>query len=643
MFDPLNALKFEFKDGGDLLAVHRAAKGKLRFEGAFLEGLERKIGKLSKEVLSKPMGTYQWTPAHVAVIAGNVSALKLIKERGGDLNAADQHGFTPMEYALGLDRSDCALLMKKAEVLAHRVPQERREVLSRCLPKKVPFRFMQKPAKAADDFHKPLDRVLIACRTRFTMNNILEVKAAKRTIFHPAHTLKLMADQLGFSGIWTEKQYTPRDPMIHTQNGEEMAIAISTKNDKDDFSDLAGRVSVGTVMLGQSPPPTLHPIFSCLVGMSARLVAHAEVDLEAQMGYRQFMAMPFYIEGGNFFQVMSAQGEKICLISRVGMDMIHMLARVQEDGALKDPRYQQGVQIMLQHVRASDEEISHMLKKLFYLGHIQEGGKTGRVTPEQLTDILNDTIQNPLGPEERIDERAESLGMIKTFKGKEQERMEESARKYFAERFVLKTRLNALFQSKHFIELASIIGHLDSWIMPGPNHTLFYADPGTALKLLESLTRSPVELGLTQKDQELLETYLTKTKEVSDKVHDFLTIFHADISESTLQPIPIPGIFYHPDRVINFMNALTGRPRPGEQIVATLGVQEGDQLGSVLMDAFAMIMEEYSGAKVFFIGEDLSNPGSFPESFSWMEEGTGVHCMTKELPTKDFPEVIKKR
>jgi ankyrin repeat protein len=56
------------------------------------------------------------TPLHDAALGGSTKAIDLLLQRKADIGARDSKGLTPLDYALKMDRSDAAQLLRSVAI-----------------------------------------------------------------------------------------------------------------------------------------------------------------------------------------------------------------------------------------------------------------------------------------------------------------------------------------------------------------------------------------------------------------------------------------------------------------------------------------------------------------------------------------------
>src|SRR5436190_2229304 len=62
-------------------------------------------------VETKSESYYKYTPLHYAAYDVNVDIVRVLIEAGGNVNAVDYEGNTPLDVAIGLDRDDSIIKM----------------------------------------------------------------------------------------------------------------------------------------------------------------------------------------------------------------------------------------------------------------------------------------------------------------------------------------------------------------------------------------------------------------------------------------------------------------------------------------------------------------------------------------------------
>lgn len=628
MLNPTKALKEDFTQDLRGEAFHRAVKEDLELDGIVQDAAR-------EGVLSKGLGDQRWTPAHVAVIAGHAKQLGVIAKARGDLQAKDHNGFTPMEYAIGLRHKECERVLRKRPIAPHVVDARREAQLKQMLPKTIEFAHRESSGRAPDDFQKPLDRIFVCCRSNFEQPFVRDAHQSGRSTFHISTSLLELCERVGIVALETMHGYTPRDPWFLMSGFSKDRLVLIAQNPTDQFDKALQRVTSYQFMNGEHLSCRAHPLFMGHHGATRNFKEITGGDAYLHLGSGSSHAPNLYMEGGDLFQLTNGLGDQVFLSSRMGMNLTHTLSRLDPEGILREEGIQAEMEELDPPEVKSMEGIHKLLGKLYYLGHIKQKARSGSLSDFEKAQLIASIEKRPLGKQEIPAHRAAKLKLVSEFNPDNAHEMKGVAIKYAKQRLALSHFLMRATDSTQLSELSSPFAHLDSWVMPGPHSTLFYADPSYALHLLRHLKVNADVLELTDVDKRLLDEYCEVTARMMDLLRRPIAYFLDDVKGSGFQAIPIAGIFYKEKGCVNFMNALTGMAGVApnrRQIIATLGAEEGDKLGGLLMDAFAIALKGYTDGDLYFLGEDASRPGTFPESLSWMSEGTGVHCMTKEVP-----------
>lgn len=613
MFSPVESLRSaEF--GGEARELCRAIR-----EGGDVDGL---VAMVSKRELSKGWGDHGWTPAHVAVIAGNVSALKAIGQKGGRLDLEDRHGLKPIEYAITIKHSDCLEALCKAQ------PKKALGAVGwlASLPSIPAYQAEEKGTQAPDDFGRVLHRMLIY-RCSLIEGLLLPNVVGQRCSFFITNSFLGLARRSLFTAMEAQQTYIPRDPLTLDRE----VMVLTTDHNCSKFQGVVNRVFSYHVLSSQAIIH-VHHMLSQLSGNPKQALNLPAKDIEKHPGIPKCPTSDFYLEGGDILQVTNRDGERVLLTSKRGIDLAHSLARVQDRGFFKREEMKRKVAERAKEVALSQTELEEILEKLFRLGHLNQGEKSGVVSVDDLYKINQTLGQSPLYPDESFCDRAVKAGVTRMFDPSSSDSKKETAATYKAQREHLHENLKERFHADIVQELTSPFMHIDCWLMPGPNHTVFYADPKSARDLLKVIHTHAESLGLTDNDRQLIFAYVLKYPMIHKAMQPAIDRLVKQLEAVGLQPVACPGIFYKEGAVINFMNGVAGKSPSGEQLFATLGVNEGDLLGTALMQAFSAWMKKATGTKVTYIGEDPSNPGSFPEGAQWMNKATGLRCLTNLLP-----------
>lgn len=233
--------------------------------------------------------------------------------------------------------------------------------------------------------------------------------------------------------------------------------------------------------------------------------------------------------------------------------------------------------------------------------------------------------------------------------------------RYQWQKYFLRTlAANSLRVQQEDIRYISQAGyHLDSFIRPGPHHSIFVQDYQMCAELLQSLIDQAGTLQLSEKDKIHLHRYLVTALKLHRELGTLLEKVKKELTRADFAIIPMPGCFmYEPEGYyehdvpsgntynINFLNSLSGWSSHTKNFYyITTGATIGDGLGKMLMDTFSIFMQRYvPNIDMYFVGRDANNINNFSEPMSiWndIQGQSGVHCYTFEMETADVPIINK--
>jgi len=331
------------------------------------------------------------------------------------------------------------------------------------------------------------------------------------------------------------------------------------------------------------------------------------------------------LEGGDIFTLTNNRGEKTVLIGAQLFTLIH--AYMRHDESIKNMFDETSIQATF-----SDEEIQRAEEEMYAMGLLKVDGKLGLI-------------------EEGKYKQTALVQQIKSsFKYAESGRA--IAIKYLKQKIFLQGLLERTFQipKGNLHVISQLACHLDMFMMPGPNKTVFFQDYDLCHKLLLSIKENAEAFSLTSKDMVFLDRYIHTAETLNKEASPILIKARKEIEEAGFTVLSAPGIINDEDKSkgeethhIDFLNAISGWSSKNKRpYVATLGAQVGDRLGVVLMDLFKHYLKEYQkDLEVHFLNYDPKNPSDFSQSMYWMNNRlgetkkiAGLHCLTLEESSK---------
>lgn len=198
----------------------------------------------------------------------------------------------------------------------------------------------------------------------------------------------------------------------------------------------------------------------------------------------------------------------------------------------------------------------------------------------------------------------------------------------------------------HYISQADY--HLDTFMKPGPNHSIFLQDYRLSLEVLLHLKSHAKELEFTKTDLFLLEGYIQTASRLNAEIGPLLNTIRQEIERAKFTVLSTPAIFIYESQenpenahCINFINGLSGwSSKISAFYYITMGCQTGDRLGKSLRESFSIFLKQYvPDIKVHFTGRDPKNLDDFSETMYWAKTPShaGLHCFTFEIDTKSYP------
>jgi hypothetical protein len=194
--------------------------------------------------------------------------------------------------------------------------------------------------------------------------------------------------------------------------------------------------------------------------------------------------------------------------------------------------------------------------------------------------------------------------------------------------------------------------HLDIFLRPGPNGSIFVQDFSFCVKLLGEIANCET-LSLTCLDKAMLQRYINTAEKLDRELGPLCSKVKEILSKAGLCVIPAPGLFYdvspdlldsiHPDEALtfnlNFLNAITGwSSKTKSYYYLAMGAGVGDRLGSTLMRSFeSFLKHSQADIEVGFLGYDPDNESDFSEGMRWYNRRSsraGPHCFAFALETK---------
>jgi len=336
---------------------------------------------------------------------------------------------------------------------------------------------------------------------------------------------------------------------------------------------------------------------------------------------------PFYFEGGNLFVLTNKVGCKKVLIGEELFTMIHAQLRLEKGLKAAEKK------------DLSDEELRQGAEEMSAMGLIDNAA--GMLTLKKVHQLYNQDVV--------INFRKEALriGLIKPFKLDDTNK--DSARPIVAKYLAQKEEVLALIGDQlgeispsdiHIIPQVEY--HLDIFLFPGPNNSIFIQDFELCVQLLKSMDEKAKELSLTDKDKQILKEYFSALPKLNEQLKPLFAKARTELEKAGFNVISAPGQFYdasfHPSQKgesnASFLNSISGWSKKNQRpYLISNGAKIGDNLGNVLMELFKNFLKHFqSDLEVYFAGYDPDNPADFTPSrilsngpMAW---DAGLHCLT---------------
>lgn len=511
----------------------------------------------------------------------------------------------------------------------------------------------------SDDFGVQIKKILLSPEIHERKEDPIKSTLAGKKIwngidfFFTSQNFENVAKHLGIAIVKTQKFYFPRDHFFYISNQKIKTIpslrvletAISNTHSANLFLDKTAATH------------TKNQLFNKWSGYSETLISRTSNEKKL-LKAEDFTYS--YVEGGNVYQVTNAKEEKVVL---VGADhLMHSLVSLEltnpswEDLAktvLKSPFAQLKIEIA---DTLDFNNLRRLAEEMYAYGLLQHQGKTGVIDQQKLLDLLIMKFMtgNPIiNPVERgwfrqvavLTNSVEPLALGSD----EILKLKDIVSLYLMKKKIVQALIAKDFEVdiNHLHFITQINCHLDLFLRPGPKGSIFLIDYGFTKELLEKL------LEFSKEDQGHLKQYLKTAEKLDIELSPLLNKVRHELEQADLIVIPTPGHFVYESETmyqefpmpsegfsINFINSLTGwSAKTKATYYIAHGVQVGKELGTLLMDTFALFLERYvPHIETYFIGRDPKNLSDFSEAMdSWnrLETQSGIHCYTFELDAKD--------
>jgi len=523
------------------------------------------------------------------------------------------------------------------------------------------------PCPNTDDFGQEIKTLLLSPETKNKILSSTKSAAVAKLIWegisfvHTPQNLKFLGDKLGISIKEASRFYYVRDTFIRLHDG-----SIGSSQHTDLTERAVECVHSSNLYLDKTATTrTRNQLFNHWSGFGSRYFSDSQQDRELYFSESHKTFEYAYVEGGNVFTLSDKQG-KIHVF--VGEDhRLQTLIRLElEGGDWSQLAQEAGFPSFASVVSnieslSTDEQVFSICEEMYSLGLLRCQGQTGLIDQKSQLNILLSkffmarTTGKIISRDERGWYRALAArgGLIKPFQIGEDKKAiaKAAAAEYQAKLTVVHALIAKDFQIPnthlHFIAQANY--HLDAFMMPGPQGSIFLLNYRFCAELIQELLNQKEALKLSEGDLFYLSNYFDAAQKFDLEFGDLLATVEAQLRGAGFTVIPFPGHFiYEPLEMyeefpmpseglcINFVNSITGWSSKIQAFYSiSHGLHVGEQVGKLFMDAFTAFLQSYiPSLQVYFVGYDPENPDDFSEALDFwnrLETQSGVHCVTFPL------------
>ncbi|MBX7066430.1 MAG: ankyrin repeat domain-containing protein [Parachlamydiales bacterium] len=638
-----NAIPAEF---WHYMAKHRskrAAYAKQEEIDQRIAGIAKNLGRCS---FDEPRGPNQWTPAHVAVLAGNAASLTFLISRQARLDIPDKSGKTAIDLAKEFH----------PELLPILCPLNKRAIYTEIL-KPLCTRLDLGPFSYdpnTDDFGV-INRTFLFCRDIEPSSDPSALKAiaeekgiAEHNLHTDLHTDHLTSDMVkigeyeGFGVEETRHIYYPRDHLARTLEG---SLVASTSRNLDKVQRALDREASWSVYFSPNASfRSSHPLFKgTIIGTSAKQ-KEAFLDCCFKRPKANIKEFRFFMEFGDKFLMTNSQGEKVLVVGEQHLPLIHAYCRLIK---LFD---EEGIELHIPK-DLSNEKVQEIAEEMAALGLLKINGASSFLDYGQISSLMDRAIG-----QRRTDYKnlAIEMGLLKPFSmnPEEIEAARPLAATYLAQREIVKELLAVSFglEKGNLVVVPSCGYHLDTMMAPAPNGHMFFYDPATTIAALDGLKAQKGALGLSEQDLDLIDNYRRTAAQMYKELGSLYETAQAALKKAGVPIIKTPGIFFDIPQSrkypltshVHFMNPVTGwSDKTSSYYYITTGTSVGDRLGPVLMDLYAEFLNLHiPGIHVHYVGRNPQNPADFTQAMQLYNTArgnapqSGIHCHSFPLKTE---------
>jgi hypothetical protein len=524
------------------------------------------------------------------------------------------------------------------------------------------------PNPETDDFGNEIKSLLLAAETNEKMLSLPKSSVVSTPIWegisflHTPKNLKTISSQLGIAIVEANSFYYVRDSFIRLASGE-----IRTTRLSNVLEDAMERAHSSNLYLDKAPTTrTRNQLFNHWSGFGSRYSLQTQTDIEKLFPKNQRSFQYTYAEGGNVFTLTNGKGEVHVFVGEDHRTQTFLIleqeklnwAHLAAEAGLMAP-FSNLVNEMASTL--SDSQVFTACEEMYSLGLLASQGQTGLIDPKIQLNILlskffmasSDGKKDLAGEQGWFHSLATRGGFIKPFLiGDDKKGIARSiAGEYLIKQKIVHALIakdfNVSEERLHFIAQANY--HLDAFMAPGPQHSIFLNSYAFCADLLQGLINARLALGISENDIAILEGYLETAKKLDLELEALLRTAENQLKAAGFNVIPMPGHFlYEPVDMyekfpipseglcINFVNSIEGWSlKASSYYYVTHGLHVGEQVGQLLMESFSCFLESYiDPIAVYFVGYDPGHPADFSEALDFwnrIETQSGVHCVTFSL------------
>jgi hypothetical protein len=516
------------------------------------------------------------------------------------------------------------------------------------------------------DFNKEIKTLLLAAdaqtRVQNQMQSLLGGKPFWKGIsfIHTPQNMIALAQKLGIEIKRTPHFSYVRDHFLTLPDG-----TVVTARSSPFLEQATLRTHSSNIYLNRSAAThTTNQFFNVWSGYTKSYDAPIYKEQEKFLKKPAQTLAHTYFEGGNLFILKNLQGTtKVLMGSDQLLQTFHILEL--EERPWRELAKQINLHPSYDELRdeifssLTHDQIKRVAEEMFAQDLLHQDGKSGLIPHKTQLDIMlarfytEGLLQGNQPLKDEVIKQMMAKQAIHHFEYREQESVKyktavaDYLTKLKITQGLIAQDLGIKAEDLHFITQLNY--HLDLFLTPGPNHSLFLSHYGICTDFLEAIRQNADHLQLSEIDHQYLDQYIETSKKMDRELGGLIKEVEAQLTEAHFKVIPMPGSLLYESKTIyrefpmpsggfniNFMNALTGwDPKTKHHYYITHGIQVGDRLGNLLMDAIALFLQHYvPDIEVYFIGRDPKNLSDFSEAMDWwnrLETQSGIHCTTFEL------------